>query len=44
MTFGRPSAIPEDYIKTDLPKSMALLAGTSNPVEEASIDFFNATM
>lgn len=44
MTFGRPSTIPEDYIKTDLPRSMASLAGVSNPVEEASVAFFNATM
>lgn len=49
MTFGRPAAIPEDYIRIPLPQSLA--PGISNPNHETndnthqfSVDLFNATM
>ena len=46
MTFGRPAAIPEDYVMTDLPCHVDL--GNSPapvmPHHEVSLGFFNATM
>ena len=46
MTFGRPAAIPDDYVIIDLPCHID--AGDSlGPVEprhEVSVEFFNATM
>jgi hypothetical protein len=44
MTFGRPGAIPEDYIKLDLPVPLPLTTEGSTAVEETSVAFFNATM
>ena len=42
MTFGRPAAIPESYIKLELP---AHYEGSSpSAVKHASMLFFNATM
>jgi Fungal specific transcription factor domain len=47
MTFGRPGAIPDDYVKLELPRSFddggsPGLASDSRSL--VSIDFFNATM
>jgi hypothetical protein len=44
MTFGRPSAIPEDYIKIDLPLPLPSADGELNATADARIGFFNATM
>ncbi len=47
MTFGRPAAIPDDYVKLELPRSFddggspGLAADPRNIV---SVNFFNATM
>lgn len=49
MTFGRPSAIPEDYIRIDLPHPFPIdpaperntSAESMNP---ANVSFFTATM
>ncbi|KAJ3547069.1 hypothetical protein NM208_g1698 [Fusarium decemcellulare] len=43
MTFGRPCAIPEEYIRLDLPT--ALPSSNSIPeMQQLSTDFFNASM
>lgn len=44
MTFGRPSAIPEDYVKIPLPVPLPPVDGRPNIAEELSVAFFNATM
>jgi len=50
MTFGRPSAIPDDYIRIQLPCKHATPANdishefTNNLKPEVSVEFFNATM
>lgn len=46
MTFGRPSAIPEDYVVLDLPCNVGMSnpSGVIAPKIEASLSFFNATM
>jgi hypothetical protein len=44
MTFGRPGAIPEDYVKIDLPLPLPKADGVVDGVEDASVAFFNATM
>lgn len=44
MTFGRPGAIPEDYVKIDLPLPLPKADGTVDAAEDASVAFFNATM
>jgi hypothetical protein len=47
MTFGRPAAIPEDYVQIDLPAAynhdqpMTVL---ERQVQEASLQFYNSTM
>ncbi|KAH6667419.1 fungal-specific transcription factor domain-containing protein [Halenospora varia] len=46
MTFGRPAAIPDDYVIIDLPCYIDA-GGASEPAEprhEASVQFFNATI
>jgi len=50
MTFGRPAAIPDDYVRIELPQHLIL--GVSEPGGDAasnirqiaSVDAFNATM
>lgn len=50
MTFGRPAAIPDDYIKIQLPENLGPIGSDTNNdlvedfTREASIAFFNATM
>ncbi len=50
MTFGRPAAIPDDYVRMQLPQSLGRAGlGVShdlikNDTQEASVAFFNATM
>lgn len=44
MTFGRPSAIPEDYVKLDLPRPLPRADGSSLSLAEVGVAFFNATM
>jgi len=49
MTFGRPFAIPESYIKVDLPRDYAELPSatidvTASSSAKESTWFFNATM
>jgi len=44
MTFGRPSAIPEDYVKIDLPTPIPSCDGQLSVTEGTSVVFFNATM
>jgi hypothetical protein len=47
MTFGRPAAIPDDYVKLELPQNLddgasPRLAADSRLI--VSVQFFNATM
>lgn len=44
MTFGRPGAIPEEYIQLDLPTIIPLDDGTEATYSIASVGFFNSTM
>lgn len=47
MTFGRPVAIPEDYVKLPLPcniDEVSTTGITSDPRNAVSVAFFNATM
>lgn len=48
MTFGRPVAIPENYVKLDLPVDYDDILPSSIPggdlVKRNSVLFFNATM
>ena len=50
MTFGRPPAIPDDYIRIPLPCSLVPPrndvnhALASDPKPDISVEFFNATM
>ena len=48
MTFGRPAAIPENYVKLDLPVDYDDILPSStagfDPVKRNSVLFFNATM
>ncbi|OBT39075.1 hypothetical protein VE00_09907 [Pseudogymnoascus sp. WSF 3629] len=46
MTFGRPSAIPGDYVVLDLPCNVGMSnpPGAMAPRTEASLGFFNATI
>ncbi|KFY90238.1 hypothetical protein V498_06095 [Pseudogymnoascus sp. VKM F-4517 (FW-2822)] len=46
MTFGRPSAIPDDYIVLDLPCNVGMSnpSGVMDPKTVASLGFFNATI
>jgi hypothetical protein len=47
MTFGRPMAIPEDYVRLPLPQVLEDHAPTfdhDSIVETKSVMFFNATM
>ena len=50
MTFGRPAAIPDDYIRIQLPQNLGPVGNDANhePANdlqrEVSVDFFNTTM
>lgn len=47
MTFGRPAAIPDDYVRISLPRHYREILGEGpplSPLKEASVLFFNATM
>lgn len=47
MTFGRPTAIPDSYIKLELPVEIDTLLCPNAPVDprkHTSVQFFNATM
>ena len=47
MTFGRPAAIPDDYINMDLPVDYDELIPSTRPTDpkiQGSVGFFNATM
>lgn len=44
MTFGRPGAIPQDYIRLDLPKTIPPPDASDSAHGAASIAFFNSTM
>lgn len=48
MTFGRPAAIPDDYIRIPLPQHLQHEMNNPNDPNdrnrEFSVDFFNATM
>jgi len=41
MTFGRPAAVPDDYVKIAMP---VVFDDTSSLMEYDSVCFFNATM
>jgi hypothetical protein len=50
MTFGRPAAIPDDYVRIDLPRSLeppasdVAQAAANDPKQQISVHFFVATM
>ena len=46
MSFGRPAAIPDDYVILDLPchVNMGDPMESIDPRREISLNFFNATM
>ena len=47
MTFGRPAAIPDDYVRIELPRHYREILGDVTPLpplKEASVYFFNATI
>ncbi|RSL38136.1 hypothetical protein CEP53_015143 [Fusarium sp. AF-6] len=44
MTFGRPCAIPEEYIRLDLPKPLPACASVPEEVQSLSTGFFNASI
>lgn len=46
MTFGRPAAIPEAYVKLDLPVDFdeIHLVRRPDPRKHLSVQFYNATM
>jgi hypothetical protein len=47
MTFGRPAAIPDSYIKLELPVDIDTLISPNTPADprkHASVQFFNVTM
>lgn len=47
MTFGRPAAIPDNYIKLELPIDIDAAVAPAMPAslcQSASVQFFNATM
>jgi hypothetical protein len=44
MTFGRPCAIPEDYVKIDLPVPLPSGDGELDTAGDGSVAFFNAAM
>lgn len=44
MTFGRPCAIPEEYIRLDLPKPLPPCASVPEEIQSLSTGFFNASM
>ncbi|KAF4631594.1 hypothetical protein G7Y89_g6531 [Cudoniella acicularis] len=44
MTFGRPAAIPDDYVRIQLPIHLGPGDGTDGVLQEVSVAFFNATI
>ncbi|RTE73557.1 hypothetical protein BHE90_012026 [Fusarium euwallaceae] len=44
MTFGRPCAIPEEYIRLDLPKPLPPCASVPEETQSLSTGFFNASI
>ncbi|EWY89828.1 hypothetical protein FOYG_07481 [Fusarium oxysporum NRRL 32931] len=44
LTFGRPCAIPEEYIRLDLPKTLPVPMSTSDEVHKMSTAFYNASI
>jgi hypothetical protein len=47
MTFGRPAAIPDSYIKLELPVEIDTVVDPKMPAnsqKHASVQFFNGTM
>jgi hypothetical protein len=44
LTFGRPCAIPEEYIRLDLPKALPTQMSASDEVHQMSTAFYNASM
>ncbi|KAF5712451.1 C6 transcription factor [Fusarium globosum] len=44
LTFGRPSAIPEEYIRLDLPKILPVPIPASDEVHKMSTAFYNASI
>ncbi|GKU10880.1 hypothetical protein FLAG1_10192 [Fusarium langsethiae] len=44
MTFGRPCAIPEDYIRLDIPKCLPTSTPSSDEVHQMSIAFYTASI
>ncbi|KAG8352663.1 hypothetical protein FVEN_g9299 [Fusarium venenatum] len=44
LTFGRPCAIPEDYIRLDLPHHLLLYTSVSEQVQYLSTEFYNASI
>jgi len=46
MTFGRPAAVPDDYIKLELPSAYEIFsaADAPNQLKDNSLHFFNATI
>jgi hypothetical protein len=44
MTFGRPSTIPEDYVKMDLCVPIPSGDADRETTGHASVAFFNSTM
>ncbi|KAJ4169167.1 hypothetical protein NW754_011101 [Fusarium falciforme] len=44
MTFGRPCAIPEEYIRLDLPKPLPPCASVPEEIQSLSTGFFNASI
>ena len=48
MTFGRPAAIPDDYVRLELPMNIdQIIPSSTQPTDlrvQNSVNFFNATM
>ncbi|EFX02229.1 c6 zinc finger domain containing protein [Grosmannia clavigera kw1407] len=44
MTFGRPAAIPDEYVRLDLPVSLAWRGGAADELSRTSTAFYNATI
>lgn len=44
MTFGRPLAIPEDYIRLDVPKPLRTSIPSPDEVHQLSTAFYTASM
>lgn len=44
MTFGRPSTVPDVYMRLDLPQPLPPSDNTPASMQEISTQFFNASM